>query len=123
MANIGEQSVFNQEIFADGSSADTQVFGYQERYAEYRYKPSEISGVFRSNPSAGVTSLEVFHLSQDFASLPTLASTFIQETPPVSRVLAVATSANSPEILMDSYLRLHCARPMPMYGVPGLTRL
>jgi hypothetical protein len=123
LANIGEQAVLNQEIFADGSPNDTAVFGYQERYAEYRYKPSEISGVFRSNPSTGVTSLEVYHLSQDFAALPTLAATFIQETPPVSRVLAVATSANSPEILMDSYIKLHCARPMPMYGVPGLTRL
>lgn len=123
LANIGEQAVLNQEIYADGSANDTGVFGYQERYAEYRYYPSQISGVFRSNPSAGVTSLEVYHLSQDFASLPTLGNTFIQETPPVSRVLAVATSASTPEILMDSYIRYHCARPMPMYGVPGLTRL
>lgn len=96
------------------------VFGYQERYAEYRYKPSEITGLFRSNVSAGATSLEVWHLSQDFAAAPTLGSTFIQETPPVARTLAVTTE---PQLLFDSYIRLHCARPMPMYGVPGLTRL
>jgi len=70
-----------------------------------------------------VTSLEVFHLSQNFGSAPTLGDTFIKETPPLSRTLAVATSASSPEILFDSYIRLHCARPMPMYGTPGLTRL
>ena len=63
------------------------------------------------------------HLSQDFAAAPTLSNSFITEQPPVSRVLAVATSASSPEILMDAYIQLHCARPMPMYGVPGLTRL
>lgn len=123
LANIGEQAVLTSEIFCDGTAGDSVVFGYQERYAEYRYKPSEITGVFRSNCSAGVTSLEVFHLSQDFAAAPTLSNAFIVENPPVSRVLAVATSASSPEILMDSYIRLHCARPMPMYGVPGLLRL
>ena len=123
LANIGEQSVPTKEIFCNADANDDVVFGYQERYAEYRYKPSEIHGVFRSDCSAGVTSLEVFHLSQDFAAAPTLSNSFITEQPPVSRVLAVATSASSPEILMDAYIQLHCARPMPMYGVPGLTRL
>ena len=123
LANIGEQAVLTKEIFCDGTATDEVVFGYQERYAEYRYKPSEITGVFRSDCSAGVTSLEVFHLAQDFAAAPTLNNAFIVENPPLSRTLAVATSASSPEILFDSYIRLHCARPMPMYGVPGLTRL
>ena len=120
LASIGEQTVTQGEIFADGTSADDTVFGYQERYAEYRYKPSEITGQFRSNCSGGVTSLEVWHLSQDFAAAPTLNGPFIVENPPVARSLAVTTD---PQILMDSYIRLHCARPMPMYGVPGLTRL
>lgn len=123
LSNIGEQSVLEQEIYLDGSATDDDIFGYQERYAEYRYKPSEITGVLRSNCSAGVTSLEAWHLSQDFAAAPSLNNAFIVETPPVSRTLAVATSASSPEIIFDSYIRLHCARPMPMYGVPGLTRL
>lgn len=123
LANIGEQSVLAQEIRCVGGAGDSTVFGYQERYAEYRYKPSEITCVFRSNCSTGVTSLEVWHLSQNFGSTPVLDDTFIKETPPITRVTAVATSASSPEFLMDSYIRLHCARPMPLYGVPGLMRL
>lgn len=120
LANIGEQTVLQGEIFADGTANDNIVFGYQERYAEYRYKPSEISGTFTSNPSAGITSLEAWHLSQDFAAAPTLGNTFIQETPPMSRIKAVTTE---PDILMDAWIDLKCARPMPVYGVPGLTRL
>lgn len=120
LANIGEEAVYQGEIFADGTANDNIVFGYQERYASWRYKPSEIVGSFTSNPSAGVTSLEAWHLSQDFAAAPTLGSTFIQETPPLARIKAVTTE---PDIIMDSFIRLHCARPMPLYGVPGLTRL
>lgn len=123
LANISDQAVLNQEILckANGATSDTLTFGYQERYAEYRYKPSEICGMFRSNVSSGATSLQVWHLSQDFGTtVPTLGNTFIQETPPVSRVVAVTTE---PQILFDSYIRLHCARPMPLFGVPGLTRL
>lgn len=120
LANIGEQTVLQGEIFADGTANDNIVFGYQERYAEYRYKPSEITGTFTSNPSAGVTSLEAWHLAQDFAAAPVLGDTFISETVPTARVKAVTTE---PDILMDSYIELHCARPMPLYGVPGLTRL
>lgn len=123
LANIGEQTVLNQEILckANGATSDTGVFGYQERYAEYRYKPSEIHGMFRSNVSAGSTTLDMWHLSQNFGTtVPTLGDTFIKETPPVSRVVAVTTE---PQILFDSYIKLHCARPMPMYGVPGLMRL
>ena len=120
LANIGEQSVPTKEIYCDGSATDDVVFGYQERYAEYRYKPSEITGLFRSNVSAGATSLEVWHLSQDFAAAPTLVNAFIVENPPLARSMAVTTE---PQILMDSYLKLHCARPMPLYGVPGLARL
>ena len=116
-ANIGEQAVLNQEIYADGTSNDSDVFGYQERYGEYRYKPSQITGIMRSTASGTV---DVWHLAQDFASLPTLNSTFIQDTPPISRVQAVDTE---PEFIFDSYFDLKCARPMPVYSVPGLTRL
>lgn len=115
LAHIGEQAVLNKEIFYQGTSADDDVFGYQERYAEYRYKPSRITGKFRSNATG---SLDAWHLSQDFASLPTLNSTFISEDPPVDRVVAVT---DEPQFLFDSYFSMRCARPMPLYGVPGFT--
>lgn len=113
LAQIGEQSVLNQEIYADGSANDSLVFGYQERYGEMRYKPSLITGKFRSNASG---TLDSWHLAQNFTALPTLNTTFIQDTPPVSRVVAVTTE---PQIIMDSFIKLVCARPMPVFGVPG----
>lgn len=115
LAHLGEQEVLNKEIYCDGSSNDDDVFGYQERWAEYRYHPSKITGILRSNHGS---SLDVWHLSQEFGSLPALNSTFIEETPPVSRV--VATPAE-PEIIFDSYFDVITTRPMPMYSVPGLT--
>lgn len=114
LANIGEQAVLNKEIWTDGSANDDLVFGYQERYAEYRYKPSQISSIFRSD-AAGT--LDSWHLSQDFATLPVLDSTFIVDNPPIDRVVAVPSE---PHFLFDSYFKLRCARPMPMFGVPGL---
>jgi hypothetical protein len=114
LSHIGEQSVLNKEIYAQGTSADEAVFGYQERFAEYRYKPSTIHGSFRSNAT---TPLDAWHLSQDFASLPTLSSTFIEDKPPVSRVVAVPSE---PEFIADFYHKLTCARPMPLYGTPGM---
>lgn len=117
LAHIGEQSVLNQEIYCNMDSNDALVFGYQERFAEYRYKPSVITGLFRSNVSTGSTSIDTWHLAQNFGSLPVLGDTFIKETPPVSRVVAVTSQ---PQFLLDSYTRLVCARPMPVYGVPGL---
>lgn len=114
LANIGEQAVLNKEIWTDGSANDDLVFGYQERYAEYRYKPSQITGLFRSD-AAGT--LDAWHLSQDFATLPVLDSTFIVDNPPIDRVVAVPSE---PHFLFDSYFKLRCARPMPMFGVPGL---
>lgn len=113
LAHIGEQAVLTREIFAD-AGVGTTVFGYQERYAEYRYKPSLITGEFRSNFAQ---SLDLWHLSQEFAVAPTLGATFIVENPPVDRVIAVDTE---PHFLFDSYFKLVCARPMPVYGVPGL---
>jgi len=114
LAHLGEQSVLNKEIYAQGTSADDEVFGYQERWAEYRYYPSKITGKFRSTHP---TSLDVWHLSQEFTSLPTLSPAFIEETPPVERVVAVTTE---PEFLMDCYIKARTARPMPTYSVPGL---
>lgn len=117
LAHLGEQSVFNKEIYCQGSAnptADAAVFGYQERFAEYRYKPSQITGHFRSDSP---TPLDSWHLAQQFSSLPVLGSTFIEENPPISRVVAVPTE---PQFLFDAYFRLTCARPMPTFGVPGL---
>jgi len=114
LSHIGEQAVLNKEIYAQGTSADNNVFGYQERYAEYRYKPSQITGLFRSD-AAGT--LDIWHLAQDFASLPSLNSTFIQDDPPVDRVIA---TPSEPHFLFDSYFDFKCTRPMPVYSVPGL---
>lgn len=117
LAHIGEQSVLNKEIYlqgAAGGSADDNVFGYQERYAEYRYKPSQITGKLRSTAPG---TLDLWHLAQKFTALPTLGSTFIQEDPPISRVVAINTE---PQIVLDAYFNLVCARPMPVYSVPGL---
>lgn len=114
LSNIGEQSVLNQELYYQGTGADDNVFGYQERYAEYRYKPSNITGAFRSNAA---TPLDSWHLAQDFSSLPSLNSTFIEDNPPVSRVVAVPSE---PEFLFDGYFDMNCVRPMPLYGVPGM---
>jgi len=114
LSHIGEQAVLNKEIMAQGTDVDDEVFGYQERYAEYRYKPSLITGLFRSSAA---TSLDAWHLSQEFATLPVLDSAFIQENPPIDRVIAVNTE---PHFLVDAYINMRCARPMPVYGVPGL---
>jgi hypothetical protein len=116
LAQIGEQSVLNQEIYCQGTAgagADILTFGYQERFAEYRYKPSVITGQFRSTFA---TPLDSWHLAQNFTSLPTLAATFIQDNPPIARVVAVPSQ---PQFLLDCYFSLQCARPMPLYGVPG----
>lgn len=117
LAMIGEQAVLNKEIYAQGSAdpvADAAAWGYQERYAEYRYKPSLITGALRSNAT---TPLDTWHLAQYFATPPALNSNFIQDNPPINRVIAVPTE---PHFIFDSYFNLNCARPMPVYGVPGL---
>lgn len=114
LAHLGEQAVLNQEIYCDGSANDANVFGYQERFAEYRYKPSLITGQFRSTCA---TPLDYWHLAQKFTSCPALNSTFIVEQPPISRVIAVT---GEPAFLLDVYHRLKCVRPMPVYSVPGL---
>lgn len=115
LSHIGEQAVLQKEIFTSGVPAeDDIVFGYQERYAEYRYKPSQITGEFRSTFAQ---SLDAWHLSQEFTNAPVLDAAFIVENPPVDRVIAVPSQ---PHFLFDSYIKMRCARPMPVYGVPGL---
>lgn len=113
LANLGEQAVLSREIYWDGSGDDLDVFGYIPRYDEYRYKPSMITGLFRSN-AAGT--LDSWHLSEDFATRPVLGQDFIEQNTPVDRVIEVATE---PHLIADFYINLNCARPMPMYAVPG----
>lgn len=118
LAHLGEQEVYRKEIYLENGE-DTTIWGYQERWAEYRYFPSQITGLFRSNVAG---TLDVWHLSQNFANPPALNQTFIEEPvgvsgDPLYRVLAVPTQ---PHIIFDSYMNLHCARPMPVYSVPQL---
>lgn len=114
LAHLGEQAILSKEIFADGSEQDEEVFGYQERYAEYRYKPNMITGKLRSTDPH---SLDVWHLAQKFDNRPVLNREFIEENVPIDRVLAVT---NEPDLLLDCYFKLSCVRPMPVYSVPGL---
>lgn len=114
-AHLGEQAIELREIYAQGTEADTTVFGYQERYSEYRYKPSQITGKFRSSVVNG--SLDKWHLSQFFNNAPTLNEEFIVENPPIERIIAVPSE---PEFLLDIGFRYTTVRPMPMFGTPGL---
>ena len=116
-SHLGEQSVLNQEIYVTGNSTDTDVFGYQERWAEYRFYPSRISSLFRSTATG---TIDGWHLAQKFTALPTLNDTFIQDNPPVARTLAVGSSANGQQFIFDSFFDVKKARPMPLYSVPGL---
>lgn len=116
-ANIGEQAVKNKEIYAQGNAEDDEVFGYQEAWAEYRYKPSRVTGEMRSSYAQ---SLDVWHLADDYDKLPSLSAEWIQENAKtIDRVLAV-TSENSNQFFADIYVRNLCTRPMPMYSIPGL---
>lgn len=124
-ANIGEQAVKNKEIFAQGpgvkdsagSVIDDQVFGYQEAWADYRYKPSRVTGEMRSQYAQ---SLDVWHLADDYSALPMLSDSWIREDKTnVDRVLAV-TSAVSNQLFADIFIKNRTTRPMPMYSIPGL---
>ncbi len=118
LAQIGEQSILNQEIWwtsGDTGTVNEAVFGYQERYAEYRYKPSRLTGLMRVD---NASTLAAWHLSEDFATLPTLGATFIESNTgtPLDRAIAINTE---PHFIFDAYFDMKCARPMPLYGVPG----
>lgn len=117
LSHIGEQAVLNKEIYAKGVgtvSTDADTFGYQERFAEMRYKPSQITGKYRSTASG---TLDIWHLAEKYTALPTLGSTFISALPPVDRIVAVTSE---PQFLFDAYFKMICARPLPVNSVPGL---
>lgn len=117
-AMLGEQTVLQSEIYATGNvSADSTVFGYQERWAEYRYKPSMITGLFRSTANQ---TIDNWHLAQNFGNAPTLNNDFIVDNPPLERVLAVGSAANGKQLILDCFIQEKLARPMPLYSVPGL---
>ena len=113
LSHLGEQAVKQQELWVEGANDPSIIFGYQERWAEYRYKPSMVTGRFRSRYPQ---TLDVWHLAQELDD-PQLNATFIEENPPVSRVVAVQ---DEPEFLMDAHFSVRCARPMPLYSVPGM---
>ena len=115
LSHLGEQDVKNKEVFVSNSSViDDDTFGYMPRYDEYRFKQSQITGLFRSDAAA---SLDVWHLAQDFAALPVLDEAFITDAVPMDRVLAVPSE---PDFLLDVYFKIKAARPLPLYGTPGL---
>lgn len=118
-AHLGEQAVLSKEIFADGSSADNTVFGYQERWAEYRYTPNEITGLFRSTAAQ---TIDVWTYSEEFSTRPSLNNTFISDpsSATLARSLAVGEAAAGQQILMDVLHVVKATRPMPTYSVPGL---
>lgn len=119
-AHLGEQAVLNREIwYANGGTNSQVVFGYQERWAEYRYGRNQLTNLFRSDAAS---SLEAWHLSEEFTAQPALNATFIQANGgvPLDRAIAVPTQ---PHVLFDSYISMKHARPMPVYSVPGLQRL
>lgn len=117
LAHLGEQAIFSKEIYADGVAAnDDTVFGYQERWSEYKYKPSRVSGAFRSTMT---TPLDMWHLAQNFSPRPVLNAAFIVENPPMERVLQVDTTFGE-QFLFDSIFDCRWVRPMPMYSLPGL---
>ncbi len=113
-AHLGEQAILNKEIYAQGNEEDDKAFGYQERYAEYRYFPSMVTGKFRSTDPQP---LDSWHLAQMFDNLPKLSSEFIEDRPPIDRIVAVT---DEPEFLLDCFFDMKCIRPMPVYSIPGL---
>ena len=116
LANIGEQAVKNKEIYATGTETDDEVFGYQEAWADYRYKPSRVAGEMRSSHP---TSLDVWHLGDDYKELPTLSDGWIREDKTnIDRVLAVQSSV-SHQFFADIYIMNKTTRPMPMHSIPG----
>lgn len=117
LANIGEQAILNKEIYAQGTTQDDDAFGFQEAWAEYRYKPSRVSGAFRSTYA---TPLDSWHYGDKYSSLPMLGDTFIRETQVnIDRTLAVQSSVED-QFIADFFFRNICTRPMPLYSVPGL---
>lgn len=117
LANIGEQAVLNKEIYAQGTAQDNEVFGYQEAWADYRYKPNRVAGEMRSTYAQ---SLDVWHLGDDYSQLPKLSDSWIREDKAnVNRVIAVSDQ-NANQLFADIYIQNRTTRPMPLYSIPGL---
>lgn len=118
-AHLGEQAVLNRELYSKGDANDALTFGYQERWAEYRYEPSMVTGAFRSTTAVNV---DEWHLAEQFSSLPALNNAFIQDSTreTLSRVLAAGASAYNQQILLDSLFTIEATRPLPMYSEPGM---
>ncbi len=114
LANLGEQAILNKEVYAQGTSADTDVFGYQERWSEYRYYPNKVTDKFRSDATG---TLDVWHVAEDFNSLPTLSQTFIEDQTPIDRVLAVT---DEKDFYFDSFMRCTKVLPMPTHSIPSI---
>lgn len=116
-ANIGEQAVKNKEIYAQGNAEDDEVFGYQEAWADYRYKPNRVTGEMRS---AYAQSLDVWHLADDYSTRPSLSDSWIREDKAnIDRVLAVQSCVSN-QFFADIYVQNRATRPMPVYSIPGL---
>lgn len=118
-AQLGEQAVYNREVYARGDANDPLVFGYQERWAHERYHPSMITGLFRSTAAS---TIDVWHYAEKFASLPALNSTFIVDPTQatLSRSVSVGSGADGKQILLDALFKVRATRPMPMFSVPQL---
>ena len=117
LANLGEQAILNKEIYAQGTTKDEEAFGYQEAWAEYRYKPSQVCGEMRSKAT---NSLDVYHYADNYEELPKLGQEWIQETKNnIDRTLAVP-STTSQQFIADIFFKYRCARPMPTTSIPGL---
>jgi hypothetical protein len=114
---IGEQVVASKEIYSDGSAGDADVFCYQERFAEYRYKSSHVTSLFRPKRSGN---LAAWHLSEEFSTRPTLGNTFIESNTPMDRAIAVTSE---PHFIADVYIQNKSARAMPVFSNPGLYRI
>lgn len=115
-AGLGEQAVLRREIFATGvPTDDNTVFGYQERYHELRTHYSGVRGLFRPTAAGNI---DEWHLSQVFSPAPTLSQTFIEDSPPMTRVLAAGSAANGMQYLADIHVRCEMTRPVPVYGTP-----
>lgn len=116
-ANLGEQAVLNKEIFAQGTDEDDEVFGYQEAWADYRYRPSRVTAEMRSSYAQ---SLDVWHLADYYSIRPSLSDSWIREdSKTVNRVLAVSDNVSA-QLFCDVYIRCLATRPMPLYSIPGL---
>ena len=116
-ANLGEQAVLLQELYAQGNASDTLVFGYQERWAEYRDKQSLITGLFRGDVTANI---DEWHVAQQFGSAPTLNTTFIEQNTPFTRIAAAAGLGAGLQVMFDSLFTIRSTRPLPMFSVPGI---